>query len=30
LKADGSTVYFWTIPAKGTPQYQAAAAAGKN
>jgi hypothetical protein len=31
LNADGSTVYFWTIPAKGTAQYQAAAAAaGKN
>lgn len=31
LQADGSTVYFWTIPAKGTPAYQAAAAAaGKN
>jgi SAM-dependent methyltransferase len=29
LKADGSTVYFWTIPAKGTAQYEAAAAAGK-
>ena len=27
LKADGSTVYFWTIPAKGTPEYNAAAAA---
>ena len=30
LKADGSTVYFWTIPAKGTAQYEAAAAASKN
>jgi len=30
VNANGSTVYFWTIPAKGTPQYQAAAAAGKN
>jgi len=31
LKADGSTVYFWTIPAKGTPEYTAAAgAANKN
>jgi SAM-dependent methyltransferase len=29
LKADGSTIYFWTIPAKGTPQYEAAAAAAK-
>ena len=29
LKADGSTVYFWTIPAKGTPQYEAASAAAK-
>jgi SAM-dependent methyltransferase len=27
LNADGSTVYFWTIPAKGTPEYNAAAAA---
>src|SRR6266513_250725 len=27
LKADGSTVYFWTIPAKGTPEYNAAVAA---
>lgn len=27
LKVDGSTVYFWTIPAKGTPEYTAAAAA---
>ena len=27
LKADGSTVYFWTIPAKGTPEYDAAAGA---
>jgi ribosomal protein L11 methylase PrmA len=29
LKADGSTIYFWTIPAKGTPQYEAASAAAK-
>ena len=29
LKANGGTVYFWTIPAKGTPQYEAAAAAAK-
>jgi SAM-dependent methyltransferase len=29
VKADGGTVYFWTIPAKGTPQYEAAAAAAK-
>jgi hypothetical protein len=27
LKTNGSTVYFWTIPAKGTPEYNAAAAA---
>ena len=27
LKADGSTIYFWTIPAKGTPEYTAAAGA---
>jgi SAM-dependent methyltransferase len=27
LNANGSTVYFWTIPAKGTPEYQAALAA---
>lgn len=27
LKANGSTIYFWTIPAKGTPEYAAAAAA---
>lgn len=27
LKANGSTVYFWTIPAKGTPEYNAANAA---
>jgi len=27
LKADGSTIYFWTIPAKGTPEYNAAAKA---
>jgi SAM-dependent methyltransferase len=30
LKANGSTVYFWTIPAKGTAQYEAAVAASKN
>jgi SAM-dependent methyltransferase len=29
LKADGSTIYFWTIPAKGTPLFEAAAAAAK-
>jgi SAM-dependent methyltransferase len=29
LKANGSTVYFWTIPAKGTAQYEAAVAASK-
>jgi SAM-dependent methyltransferase len=29
LSAGGSTVYFWTIPAKGTPEYAAAAAAAK-
>jgi SAM-dependent methyltransferase len=27
LNADGSTIYFWTIPAKGTPEYRAAAEA---
>ena len=27
LNANGSTVYFWTIPAKGTPEYNAANAA---
>jgi precorrin-6B methylase 2 len=27
LSAGGSTVYFWTIPAKGTPEYAAAVAA---
>jgi precorrin-6B methylase 2 len=27
LNAGGSTVYFWTIPAKGTPEYEAAAKA---
>ena len=27
LNAGGSTVYFWTIPAKGTPEYDAAAKA---
>jgi predicted O-methyltransferase YrrM len=30
LKVDGRTVYYWTIPAKGTPQYEAAAAAASN
>jgi predicted O-methyltransferase YrrM len=30
LKAGGSTIYFWTIPAKGTPEYAAAEAANKN
>jgi len=30
LKSNGSTIYFWTIPAKGTPQYDAAAAAAAN
>lgn len=31
LKVDGQSVYFWTIPAKGTPQHGAAlAAAGKS
>jgi SAM-dependent methyltransferase len=29
LNVDGSTVYFWTIPAKGTPEYAAAAGAAK-
>ena len=29
LKANGSTVYFWTIPAKGTPEYTAAVDAAK-
>ncbi len=29
LSAGGSTVYFWTIPAKGTPEYAAAAEAAK-
>jgi len=29
LTAGGSTVYFWIIPAKGTPEYAAAAAAAK-
>ena len=29
LSAGGSTVYFWTIPAKGTPEYAAAAAAAQ-
>jgi predicted O-methyltransferase YrrM len=27
VKAAGSTVYFWTIPAKGTPEYKAASEA---
>jgi SAM-dependent methyltransferase len=27
LNAGGSTIYFWTIPAKGTPEYNAAAGA---
>ena len=27
LKAGGSVIYFWTIPAKGTPDYEAAAKA---
>jgi hypothetical protein len=27
LNAGGSTVYFWTIPTKGTPEYTAAAGA---
>jgi SAM-dependent methyltransferase len=27
LRANGSTVHFWTIPAKGTPEYEAAASA---
>jgi ribosomal protein L11 methylase PrmA len=27
LNAEGSTVYFWTIPAKGTPEHDAATAA---
>lgn len=31
LKVDGQSVYFWTIPAKGTAEYKAAlAAAGKS
>ena len=29
LNAGGSTVYFWIIPAKGTPEYTAAVAAAK-
>jgi tRNA G37 N-methylase Trm5 len=29
LNAGGSTVYFWTIPAKGTPEYAAATEAAK-
>ena len=28
LNIDGRNVYFWTIPAKGTPEYNAAMAAG--
>jgi SAM-dependent methyltransferase len=27
LNAGGSTIYYWTIPAKGTPEYEAAAKA---
>jgi predicted O-methyltransferase YrrM len=27
LNAGGSTIYFWTIPAKGTPEYEAASSA---
>jgi SAM-dependent methyltransferase len=27
IKTNGGTVYYWTIPAKGTPEYKAAAAA---
>jgi SAM-dependent methyltransferase len=30
IKTNGGTVYFWTIPAKGTAEYNAAAAASKN
>jgi hypothetical protein len=29
LNAGGSTVYYWTIPANGTPEYTAAAKAAK-
>jgi hypothetical protein len=29
LNAGGSTIYFWTIPAKGTPEYNAASGASK-
>ena len=29
LSAGGSTIYFWTIPAKGTPEYNAASGASK-
>lgn len=29
LNAGGSTIYFWIIPAKGTPEYQAAVNAAK-
>jgi hypothetical protein len=27
LNAGGSTIYFWTLPTKGTPEYEAASAA---
>ena len=30
LTAGGSTIYFWTIPAKGTPDYEAASGAGNS
>jgi SAM-dependent methyltransferase len=30
VNANGSTVYFWMIPAKGTPQYKAAAGAASS
>jgi precorrin-6B methylase 2 len=30
LNAGGSTVYYWTIPANGTPEYTAAAGAAKS
>ena len=29
LSAGGATIYYWTIPAKGTPEYSAASAAAK-
>ena len=29
LNVGGSTIYYWTIPAKGTPEYEAAARAAK-